>query len=57
MTKMKRITIVVPDEIDHKILELRKTEQFIRCSYAEIIRQVLCAGLAEMQATKQQDAG
>lgn len=47
MTEMRRITIALPDEIDQKILELRKDDRFIRCSYAEIVRQLLERGLAK----------
>lgn len=45
MTEMRRITIAVPDEIDKRILDLRKDDRFIRCSYAEIVRQLLERGL------------
>lgn len=45
MTDMRRITIALPDEIDKKILELRKDDRFVRCSYAEIVRQILERGL------------
>lgn len=45
MTEMRRITIAVPDEIDKRILDLRKDDRFIRCSYAEIVRQLIEAGL------------
>lgn len=41
MTDMRRITIALPDEIDRRILELRKDDRFVRCSYAEIVRQLL----------------
>ena len=46
MTEMKRVTVSLPDEIDKKVLELRKDERFIRCSYSEIVRKLLEAGLA-----------
>lgn len=45
MTDMRRITISLPDEIDKKILELKKDDRFIRCSYAEIARKLLEQGL------------
>lgn len=45
MTEMRRITIALPDEIDRKILEIRKDDRFVRCSYAEIVRQLLEKGL------------
>ena len=47
MTDMRRITIALPDEIDKRIIALRKDARFIRCSYAEIVRQLLERGLAD----------
>lgn len=47
MTDMRRITIALPDEIDRRILELRKDDRFVRCSYAEIVRQLLEHALGE----------
>ena len=44
MTEMKRVTVSLPEEIDKKVLELRKDERFIRCSYSEIVRKLLEAG-------------
>ena len=41
MTDMKRVTISVTDEIDRRIIDLRKDPRFERCSYAEIVRQVV----------------
>ena len=55
MTDMKRVTVSVPDEIDKKILALRKEDKFVRCSYGEIVRQVLLAGL-EAKVRENQDA-
>lgn len=45
MTNMKRVTIALPKDIDHKILGLRKTDRFVRCSYSEIIRQLIVIGI------------
>lgn len=52
MTDMKRVTIALPDNLDKKILELRKDDRFIRCSYSEIVRQVLERGL-ELETCQQ----
>lgn len=46
MTDMRRITIALPDKIDQRILELKKDDRFVRCSYAEIVRQLLERGLS-----------
>lgn len=45
MADMKRMTISIPGEMEEAIVELRKTDRFCRSSYAEIIREVLTAGL------------
>ena len=48
MTDMKRVTISFPDKLDKRILELRKHDAFVRCSYGEIVRRVLERGLEEV---------
>lgn len=45
MTDMKRITVSLTDEIVEQISRLRQTEAFAGCSYAEIIRRLVIAGL------------
>lgn len=50
MTNMKRVTIALPETTDEKILELRRDNRFIRCSYSEIVRQAMEHGLALLQA-------
>ena len=44
----KRMSISLPTDLEHEIVELRKTERFCRASYAEIIRTVLVLGLQSM---------
>lgn len=56
MTDMRRITIALPDELDKRILELRKDDRFVRCSYSEIVRQLLDDGFALRRAEKAQDS-
>lgn len=45
MTEMKRVSIPIPETLDQRILELRKRDEFVRCSYAEIVRRLLERGL------------
>ena len=45
MTEMRRVTITIPDEVDNKVLQLRKDDRFVRCSYSEIVRQMLDLGI------------
>jgi len=56
MTDMKRITVAVPESIDSKILELRKDDRFVRCSYSEIVRQVMEHGLALLRTEAKDSA-
>lgn len=55
MTNMRRVTIVIPNSLDAKILELKKEDRFVRCSYAEVARQMLESGWLAMRA--EQDEG
>ena len=45
MTDMRRVTISLPDEIDRRILDLKKDDRFILLSYSEIVRRLLESGL------------
>lgn len=45
MTEMKRVTISIPAELDRKIIEMRKQDEFVRSSYSEIVRTLIFAGL------------
>ena len=56
MTDMRRVTIAFPDSMDERILELRKEDRFIRCSYSEIVRQILEQGLSVLDAERSQDS-
>lgn len=46
MTDMKRITVSFDDDVDRKILELRKHDDYVKCSYSEIVRKLVKLGLA-----------
>lgn len=52
MTDMKRITVAIPDGLDEKIIALRKTDKFVRCSYSEIMRQAVERGLELMETNQ-----
>lgn len=56
MTEMRRMTISLPDELDRRILELRKDDRFSRCSYSEIVRQVLDHGFSMLADKKGEGA-
>lgn len=55
MTELRRVTITLPDAMDKAVLQLRKEDRFARCSYSEIVRQMLALGLkarASMEANE-----
>lgn len=57
MTDMRRVTIALPDEIDREIYELRKSDKFVKCSYSEIIRQLVVAGLDREEPPRHDESG
>lgn len=42
-----RASVVIPKEIEERIIELRKTDRFARCSISEIMRILIKKGLDE----------
>lgn len=57
MTEMKRATISIPRDIDRKVFELRKDDAYTRCSYSELIRQLVVIGLEALAAEKEEKGG
>ena len=55
MTAMKRICVSLPQYLDRRILNLRKEDRFIRCSYAEIVRTLLESALDGVEQTNQEE--
>lgn len=46
----KRMSIYLPPELVQAVVEMRKTDEFCRCSYAEIIRYLMVQGLERVNA-------
>jgi len=53
VTDMKRVTVALPDELDQKILEMKKTDEYIRKSYSEVVRVLLMAGIEAKERDEQ----
>ncbi len=51
----KRLSVNLPPELDRAVLDLRKTEEYCRCSYVEIIRVLMAEG-AKALADHHQDS-
>ena len=47
MTENKRMCISIPAELERRILELRKTDQYCRKFLSEIVRMLIMKGLEE----------
>lgn len=45
MENAKRMSVTINKEMENKIIELRKTDEYCRCSYSEIIRKLIEAGM------------
>lgn len=45
MELVSRKSINLPEELENRVYELRKLEQFHRCSFSEIVRQLIEKGL------------
>ena len=50
MTYMRRISVAIPDELDKRILELKRNGSG-RESYSEVVRKVLDKGFEAIQHT------
>ena len=57
MTDMRRMTISLPDELDKQILELKKDDRFVRCSYSEIVLRMLDDGIKMQKAVRTRERG
>lgn len=45
MENAKRMSVTINKEMENKIIELRQTDEYCRCSYSEIIRKLIEAGM------------
>lgn len=45
MTDMPRRTVSLPQEVDDRIVALRKTDKYCRCTLSQITRQLIEIGL------------
>ena len=54
MTNMRRVTICFPDDLNEKILDLRKTDEYVRCTFGEIVRRLVIKGIEIEEAKKGQ---
>lgn len=53
MTDMRRVTVCFPEEMNKKILDLRKTDEYVSCTFGEIVRRLVSKGL---EATKEKES-
>ena len=53
----KRLSINLTEELDHYVLELRRREEYVRCSYVEIIRVLMEEGAKSLGVHRQSNGG
>lgn len=56
MTEMRRVTVSLPDDLDQTILSLRRDNRFSRCTYSELVRQILLRGIEMVREETQKDS-
>lgn len=49
MTNCKRISVSLTPEMEKKVMEIRKTDEYCRSSIAEILRMLIERGLSAEQ--------
>ena len=50
MTDNKRFSFAAPPELEARIIELRKTDEFCRMNFSEIIRMLCERGLEQIKS-------
>lgn len=57
MTEMRRMTVSIPDEMDRRLLALRRDDRFSRCSYSELVRRMLDRGMKDHESSESKASG
>lgn len=52
MPEIKRASVSLPAEIEEQVIKLRRRDEFCRCSYSEIVRKLIVAGLQVVEAER-----
>ena len=49
MTEMWRINVSIPSDVEERIIDLRKRDEYCRMSFSRIIREMIIKGLDEVE--------
>lgn len=52
MTEMRRVTISLPPDLEKRILNVKKTNKYVRASFSEVVRQLVLKGLEKDSGPK-----
>ena len=55
MTDMYRINVSIPADLEKRIIDMRKTDEYCRSSISDIIRKMLEKGLDEVEQARRRD--
>lgn len=51
--KMWRASVVIPSDVEQAIIDMRKRDEFARCSISEILRSLINRGLESYEQDKE----
>ena len=54
MTDMYRINVSIPADLEKRIIDMRKTDEYCRSSISDIIRKMLEKGLDEVEQAQKE---
>ena len=49
MTEQWRVNVSIPSDIEERIIDLRKRDEYCRMSFSRIIREMIIKGLNEVE--------
>lgn len=52
MAGITRKSVSLPTEVEEQVIKLRKRDEFCRCSYSELVRRLITAGLQAVEAER-----
>lgn len=52
MSDMTRKSVSLPAEVEEAVIKLRQRDEFCRCSYSELVRRLITAGLQAVEADR-----
>lgn len=55
MADMTRKSVSLPVEVEEQVIKLRQRDEFCRCSYSDLVRKLIVAGLQAVEQAVEMD--